>query len=91
MNYSTEQIIAIKTEAEAVVAELKAQAAAVKDDADKSGLQGTAGQEMQRVVTALTNNVAEAEKLAQDVATMADEKVTSQQASDSKVSGYING
>ena len=46
---------------------------------------------MQRVVTALTNNVAEAEKLAQDVATMADDKVRSQQASDSKVSGFING
>ena len=47
MNYTTEQIIAIKNEAESVVSELKLQAAAVKDDADKSGLQGTAGQEMQ--------------------------------------------
>ena len=91
MNYTTEQIIAIKEEANSVVTELKAQAKLIEDDAKNSGLAGTAGQEMQRVITALNANVAEAEKLATDVATMADEKVTSQQASDSKVSGYING
>ena len=91
MNYSTEQIKAIKEEAEAVVAELEAQAKAAAEDAEKSGLAGTAGQEMKRVVAALNQNLEEARKEAKEISEMADSKVTSQEASDNTVSGYTQG
>ncbi len=91
MQYTTEQIIAMRDEANQMVADLEAQRNAAQEDANKSGLEGTAGQDMQALVQTLTTNLEEAKKIAQDVEAMAEEKVRSQQASDAKVAGYTSG
>lgn len=89
MNYDTQDIVTINSETAALLEELRSHVRNVADFAARSGLKGSAGTEMQRVVNALNDQLREAEGKTGQVSQAADEKEGTQKGSDSTVSGII--